>query len=125
MENDFYYYIILIVFLSLLYLGLLAFYIICYWKIFIKAGKPGWAAIVPVYNIIVALEIVSLPWWFIFLMIFVPLANLVIVIILLFQLAKAFGRSVAFGFGLLFLGFVFIPILAFGSATYTKPESSA
>ncbi len=123
MEND-YYYIILMVFSSLLYLGLAAFYIICYWKIFIKAGKPGWAAIVPVYNIIVALEIVSLPWWFIFLMIFVPVANIVIGIILLFQLAKAFGKSVAFGFGLLFLGFVFIPILAFGSATYAKPESS-
>ena len=119
MESD-YGYIVGMIFLWLFYLGLAAFYLICMWKIFVKAGKPGWAAIVPIYNLIVELEIVALPWWLIFLMIFVPFANLVIGIMILFSLAKVFGKSVAFGFGLLFLGFIFIPILAFSDAQYTQ-----
>ena len=121
MEND-YFSILSTVFLVLLYVGIAVFYIICYWKIFVKAGKPGWATIVPIYNIVVMLEIVNLPWWLIFLMIFIPFANLVIGIIIIFQLAKAFNKSVAYGFGILFLGFIFIPILAFNKDRYTIPN---
>ena len=100
-----------------LYVALIVFLIISYWKVFVKAGKPGWAAIVPIYNIVVLLEIVGKPLWWIILLL-IPFVNIVIGIILIFALAKAFGKSTGFGFGLLFLGFIFIPILAFGDAQY-------
>jgi len=112
-----------IIFLYLFYFALLAFIIYCMWKIFVKAGKPGWAALVPVYNILIELEITRLPWWFVFLMFITP-ANLVIAIFILFSMAKVFGKSTAFGFGLLFLSFIFIPILAFGDAKYDSSAES-
>jgi hypothetical protein len=115
--------IIGIMFLYLFYLALIAFYIFCMWKIFVKAGKPGWAAIVPVYNILVELEIAHLPWWFLLLM-FVPLANFVILIFIMLSLAKVFGKSTAFGLGLIFLSFIFIPILAFDKSNYDSSAES-
>jgi len=107
----------------LLYLVVIVFFIFCYWKIFTKAGKPGWAAIIPIYNVLVTLEILGRPWWWL-LLLFVPVANVVIGIIMLFDLAKVFGKGTGFGFGLLFLAPIFIPILAFGSATYRGPIAS-
>ena len=107
-------------FLWLLYIAAIIFYLFCMWKIFVKAGKPGWAAIVPFYNILVELEIIGQPWWFLLLM-FIPLANIVISIIIIFGLAKVFDKSIGFGFGLLFLGFIFAPILAFSDARYKGP----
>jgi hypothetical protein len=61
------------------------------WKLFAKAGKPGWAVIIPIYNIIVFLEIVKRPIWWIILLI-IPIVSFVIAIILLFDLLKAYGR---------------------------------
>lgn len=109
-----------VLFLWIFYIAVIFFYLFCMWKIFVKAGKPGWAAIIPFYNIYVELEILGQPWWFLLLM-FVPLANIVILIIIYFGLAKVFGKSMGFGFGLIFLSFVFIPILAFGDARYEGP----
>jgi hypothetical protein len=108
----------------LLYLAVLVFYIFCFWKIFTKAGKPGWASIIPIYNVLVELEIVGRPWWYL-LLLFVPVVNVVIGIIILFDLAKVFGKGTGFGFGLLFLSFIFIPILAFGDAKYQAPAVAA
>ena len=108
----------------LLYMAVIVFYIFCMWKIYVKAGKPGWAAIVPIYNILVQLEIVGRPWWYLLLM-FVPVVNIVISIMIIFDLAKVFGKGTGFGFGLLFLSFIFIPILAFGDAQYTAPVVAA
>jgi hypothetical protein len=107
-------------FLWILYIAVIFFYLFCMWKIFVKAGKPGWAAIVPFYNIYVELEILGQPWWFLLLM-FVPVANLVISIMMIFGLAKVFGKSIGFGFGMLFLSIIFIPILAFSDAKYEGP----
>ena len=87
------------------------------WKVFAKAGKPGWAAIVPIYNIIVLLEIVGRPLWWIILL-FVPFANIVVAIMIYVGLAKAFGKGGGYGIGLLLLPFIFLPMLAFGSAQY-------
>lgn len=108
----------------LLYMAVIVFYLFCMWKIYVKAGKPGWAAIVPIYNILVQLEIVGRPWWYLLLM-FVPVVNIVIAIMIIFDLAKVFGKSTGFGFGLLFLSFIFIPILAFGDAQYQAPVVAA
>jgi hypothetical protein len=96
------------------------FYLYCMWRIFEKAGKPGWAAIIPIYNYLVQLEILGRPWWWLLLLL-VPVVNIVIAIIIIFDLAKVFGKSTGFGFGLLFLSFIFIPILAFGDARYLGP----
>ncbi len=104
----------------LLYLVVVGFYLYCMWRIFVKAGKPGWAAIIPIYNYLVELEILGRPWWWL-LLLFVPVVNIVIGIIIIFDLAKVFGKSTGFGFGLLFLSFIFIPILAFGDARYLGP----
>lgn len=108
-------------------MGYLAFFlvlgiivIISRWKIFQKAGKPGWAAIVPVYNFIVELEIIGKPWWWLLLM-FVPIVNIVFAIMMVNLLAKSFGKDVGFTLGLLFLPFIFYPILAFGKAEYIGP----
>lgn len=88
------------------------------WKVFVKAGKPGWAAIVPIYNFIVLLEIVGKPLWWVILM-FIPVVNFVIAILVSIELAAKFGKSVAFGIGIAFLGFIFIPMLGFGDARYS------
>lgn len=94
--------------------------IVAQWFVFKKAGLPGWAAIIPVYNMIVLLQTVNRPWWWIF-MFFIPVANIVFQIITLNDLSKSFGKGPGFTVGLVFLPFVFLPILGFGKAQYTKP----
>lgn len=98
--------------------------IICiaaFWRIFEKAGKPGWASLIPIYNIIILLEIIGKPWWWLLMIIFVPLANIIFAIWMTNLLAKSFGKSEGFTVGLIFLGFIFYPILAFGDAKYNGP----
>lgn len=107
----------------LIQLAILAFFVVVGWKIFVKAGEPGWAAIVPIYNIIVFLKIIGKPVWWIVLFL-IPIVNFVIAIIASIELAKCFGKSTGFGIGLAFLGFIFAPILAFGDATYQGPASA-
>ena len=92
--------------------------IISMWKIYTKAGKPGWAAIIPIYNAIVLLEIVDKPLWWIILML-IPLVNVIISIIVTVELAKKFGQSVGFAIGLILLPIIFYPILGFGGAKYS------
>jgi hypothetical protein len=94
------------------------------WKVFTKAGQPGWAVLVPVYNIMIMLKITGKPAWWLALF-FVPLANFVVMIMIVIALAKSFGKSTGFGLGMLFFGFVFYPILGFGSAEYTAPVLTA
>jgi hypothetical protein len=74
------------VFGTILYLAVIGFYLYCMWRIYEKAGKPGWASIIPIYNILVQLEILGRPWWWLLLM-FVPFVNIVIGIIIIFDLA--------------------------------------
>ena len=99
--------------------GILGFIIgiVVLWRIYDKAGEPGWASLVPFYNMYVLFKIT---WGngILFLLLLIPFANLIIAIILPFKLAKAFGRGVGFGFGLLLLPIIFFPILAFGNSAY-------
>ena len=101
------------------YFAFIVFFIIVMWKIFVKAGKPGWGCIVPIYNNILQLEIAGRPIWWIFLM-FIPFVNIVISIIVIIDFAKAFGKGTGFGIGMLFLPFIFFPILAFDSSEYQE-----
>ena len=108
----------------LVWVAIAAFYIYVVWKIFEKAGKPGWAAIIPIYNVIVLLEIVGRPIWWVILFI-IPVVSFIISIIVAIDLSKSFGHGALYGFGLAFLGFIFGPILAFGSDTYQGPSVAA
>ena len=93
--------------LALVYLALGVLMIASIWKIFSKAGQPGWAAIVPFYNVI---------WWFVLMLI--PFVNAIIGIIVAIDLAKAFGKGAGFAVGLIFLPFIFYPMLGLGGAQY-------
>ena len=104
-------------FILLVELAIVVLVIAGLWKVFTKAGKPGWAAIVPIYNAVVLLEVVGRPIWWIILLI-IPCVNIIIACIVSLDLAKRFGKSAGFGIGLWLLGFIFIPILGFGSAQY-------
>ena len=92
------------------------------WKTFVKAGKPGWAAIIPIYNVIVVLQIAGKPLWWIILLL-IPLVNLVIGILVGIAVAQKFGKGTGFGIGLALLGFIFYPILGFGDAQYQGEKS--
>jgi hypothetical protein len=94
------------------------------WKIFTKAGQPGWAAIIPIYNLYIWCKIVGRPAWWIILML-IPFVNFIICIILCIDLAKSFGKGAGFGIGLALLGIIFFPILGFGSAQYQGPASGS
>lgn len=107
-----------------LWLAVAVVMVVSLWKIFDKAGKPGWAAIVPFYNVWVLLETVGRPGWWIILYL-IPLVNIVISIIVAFDLAKVFGKGGAFGFfGLFLFPIVGYPILAFSDAKYKKPAKA-
>jgi hypothetical protein len=103
-------------------LAVLVFYISAYWRVYTKAGEPGWGAIVPIYNLYLYCKIAGRPeWWLILL--FIPFVNIVFSLILAMDVAKAFSKSSGFGIGIWLLSFIFIPIIGFGSATYTKPAT--
>lgn len=94
--------------------------IVSMWKVFVKAGQPGWACIIPIYNWYIMIKIVGKPdWWLI--MMFIPIVNLVYAIWVTNLLSKSFGKDEGFTVGLLLLSFIFWPILAFGSAKYLGP----
>ena len=99
------------------------FMIVCTWKIYKKAGKPGWASIIPIYNIIVLLEIVELPKWYIALLI-VPFANIYAMFKIYIELAHKFGKSTGFGVLMVFFNVICLPILAFGKNEYKDNNNS-
>jgi hypothetical protein len=103
--------------ITIIYLAVYILEVIGMWRAFDKAGKPGWAAIVPIYNFYVLCKIAGRPgWWWVLL--FIPIVNIVIWFIVSIDTAKAFGKTTGFGVGLALLPFIFWPILGFGDATY-------
>jgi hypothetical protein len=94
-----------------------ALMVIALWKIFVKAGEPGWAAIVPFYNMYTLFKITWGSGWK-FLLMLIPIVNVVIIIMTYVKLAKAFGKGGGFAVGLIFLGVIFMCILGFGKAEY-------
>ena len=104
----------------LVWAAIMALFIISGWKIYTKAGQPGWAVLIPIYNLIVMLKIIGKPWWWLFGFL-IPFVNFVVMILMAVNLAKVFGKGTGFAVGLILLSFVFYPILAFGDAQYTAP----
>ncbi len=105
----------------IIYVAIIILMIVAGWKVYVKAGKPGWASIIPIYNTLVLLEIVGKPWWWLLLLIFIPVVNVILAIWMINLLSKSFGKGVGFTLGLLFLPFIFYPILGFGDAQYQGP----
>jgi O-antigen ligase len=108
----------------ILYLAIVVLAIASMWTIYTKAGKPGWASLIPIYNIIVLLEIVGKPWWWLFLM-FIPIVNIIILIMVYHHLSLSFGKGAGFTAGIIFLGIIFLPMLAFGDAKYIGPVGNS
>lgn len=110
--------------IGIIYLALIVFLIVTMWKIFTKAGKPGWASIIPIYNVFVMLDIAGKPaWWF--LLFLIPFVNFIVGILVIAGIATNFGKGGGFVVGMILLPIVFYPILAFGSAQYSKPAVAA
>jgi uncharacterized membrane protein YhaH (DUF805 family) len=105
-------------------LAVMVFMVAALWKVFTKAGKAGWLVLIPLVNIYVLLKIAGRPGWWLILFL-IPLVNLIIALLVSLDIAKSFGKGAGFGLGLCFLGFIFYPVLGFGSATYKGPAAAA
>jgi hypothetical protein len=106
-----------------IYIALVILFIAAFWRIFTKAGEAGWKSIIPIWNTLVLLKIVGRPWWWILLLL-IPIVNIVIWVIVAYNLARSFGRGGGFTVGLIFLPFIFGLILGFGSDTYRGPAAA-
>lgn len=98
-------------------LAIAVFAIVSLWKVFTKAGQPGWAVLIPIYNAYVLCKIGGKPGWWVILL-FIPIVNIVISLLIALGVAENFGRGAGFGVGLWLLPIIFYPILAFGDASY-------
>lgn len=108
---------------SLFYLAIFVLLIASMWKIFEKAGKPGWAAIIPIYNVIILVEIIGKPSiWVLWNLI--PCVNFIFGIWSINLLCKSFGKSEGYTVGLIIFPFIFFPMLGFGDAKYLGPSAA-
>ncbi|MDP3772691.1 MAG: DUF5684 domain-containing protein [Gemmatimonadales bacterium] len=107
----------------LVWLAVIVVVIAGVWKTFEKAGKPGWACLVPIYNAWVVLAIAGKPGWWLLLLL-IPVVNLIVGILVSIAVAERFGKGTGFGVGLALLGFIFFPILGFGDAQYRASSST-
>lgn len=110
------------VLMLVVYLAILFVIIAGYWKTFAKAGQPGWAAIVPIYNAYILCKIVGRPGWWVILLL-IPYLNFIFFIIIMLDLARSFARGIGFAVGLILLNAIFVPILGFGESEYQGPSA--
>lgn len=109
--------------LIVFYLIVIIIILASYWKIFVKAGRPGWEGIIPIYNWFKLMEIIGRPvWWVILLLI--PCVNIIVLVIVSIDLAKSFGKEMVWGIGIFLIPIIFLPMLAFGDAQYKGPSAS-
>ncbi len=110
--------------MGLVWLVVAVLMIVALWKIFTKAGKPGWYSLIPIWNTLVLLRIVGRPMWW-FLLYFIPIVNVIILFIVLNDLSKSFGKGIGFTIGLIIFPYVFMLVLGLGSAPYVGPGGMA
>jgi len=106
------------------YVGVIVLTLMGMWRVYQKADQPGWACIVPFYNVYILLKITGKPGWWLLLYL-IPLVNIVIAIIVMISLARSFDKDGGFAVGLIFLPFIFYPILGLGKAEYIGPDGLA
>ena len=104
-------------FLVIFWIVMTVVLIVANWKIFTKAGKPGWAILIPIYNIIVMMQIIKKPLWWVIIL-FVPIVDIVFVILIVYNLVIRFGQPGWHVILALFLGIIYYPYLAFSKAEY-------
>ena len=108
----------------IVWLAIMVFMLVSWWIVFKKAGQPGWAILIPIYNFLVILRVAGKPWWWVFsmLLVIIPIAGpilfLVVWILICNAISKNFGQGAGFTVGLVLLSIVFVPILAFGDYQY-------
>jgi hypothetical protein len=107
-----------------LYVGVIVLLVASMWHVFSKAGRPGWASLIPIYNGYVLLKVAGKPGWWIVLYL-IPFIDIVIAILVYMELAKRFGKGGGFAAGLILLPFIFWPILGFGDARYAATNNAA
>jgi hypothetical protein len=109
--------VFLVIFLAIFILIIAGF-----WKMYEKAGQPGWGAIIPIYNYYLLCKIAGRPGWWVVLLL-IPYINFIFLIILMLDIAKSFGKSVGYAVGMILLSAIFIPMLGFGDAEYQGPSA--
>ncbi len=95
--------------------------IVACWKLYKKAGRPGWASLIPIYSQYVLFDIAT-GKGILFLLLIIPVVNVIITVYLYYKLACAFGKGLGFTLGLIFLNPIFVCILGLGSAEYQGPQ---
>ncbi|MDD5822866.1 MAG: DUF5684 domain-containing protein [Firmicutes bacterium] len=108
-------------FTVILELVILAVVILAAWKLFTKAGEPGWVSLIPFYNTYTLFKISMGNGWF-FILLFLPLVNVIAGFLLAINLARCFGKSVGYAAGLFFFPYIFMILLGFGDAQYLGPK---
>ena len=118
--------------LVVIYIAVIVLEIAALWKVFVKAGQPGWAAIIPIWNLYILLKVIGRPpWWLLLFLVgvIVPFVGwillLVLGVIIALDLAKSFAKSTGFAVGLFLLNFIFVPILGFGDSRYVGPAAGS
>jgi len=110
--------------------AILIFLMIIIWFVFKKAGQPGWAATIPIYNLMVGLRVAGKPWWWIFgiLFVFIPIFGILLFVVehifVSSSISRNFGQATGFTVGLILLPFLFYPILAFGKYQWSAELKS-
>jgi len=102
---------------ALIELAIAIVVIIGMWKVFEKAGKPGWGAIIPIYNLYLLAKIAGKSGWWV-LLCCIPFAGVIFAILITVGVGQAFGKGGGFIVGMIFLPFIFFPILGFGDSQY-------
>jgi ABC-type sulfate transport system permease subunit len=103
--------------MTIVWLAVMILVLASLWRVYAKAGHPGWASLIPIYNVYVMLQIAGKPGWWL-LMMFIPGLNVIFGILTVISFAKSFGKGGGFAAGLIFLPFIFYPILGFGDVKY-------
>lgn len=106
-----------------MFLALLILFLVGLWRVFEKAARPGWGALIPIYNLLLAIRIAGRPDIWV-LLVLVPALGFIFQLIVAIDLAKTFGKGTGFALGLFFLPFIFVPILGFGDARYLGPQAA-
>ena len=108
----------------IIYLAIILFYVYCSWRLFEKAGRPGWECIIPIYSTYIMItQIAKLEWWYLLLM-FIPFVNIFVFFKVYIDIAKNFGKSTMYGVGLVIIGFILLPMLALGDAEFIEDNSA-
>jgi uncharacterized membrane protein YhaH (DUF805 family) len=108
---------------TLVFLALFVLVLAGFWKVFTKAGQPGWVCIIPIVNIYFLLKVAGRPGWWLILF-FIPFVNFIISIVVSHDISRSFGRGIGTTVGLVLVPFVFYPVLGFGSAAYQGPAAA-